>query len=48
MLKSCGDRAQCRKLLYPALTLKAGIIYAEASVKWCDAALAILKKQASY
>ena len=30
------------KDLYPSLTLNAGIIYSEASIKWCDEALAVL------
>jgi len=32
------------KYLYPSLTLKAGIIYSEASIKWCDEALDMLRK----
>jgi len=34
-----------QKQLYQYLTLKAGIIYSEASIRWCDDAIKLLKKR---
>lgn len=35
---------ECAGFFYPTLTLRSGILHAEASLTWCDETLAILKK----